>query len=79
VTDAEMWGELARGCCSRHRVVETGCATCAGQLAALERVRAIVAAADALREAVRVAIQGDGCWHVEPASLAAYDAARGAR
>jgi hypothetical protein len=78
VTDAEMWGELARGCCSRHRVAETGCATCEPQLAALERVRAIVAAADLLAEAVRRDLRYD-----TPRALAAaqdaYDAARGAR
>jgi hypothetical protein len=51
--------------------------------AELARLRAeverLTAAADALREAARAAIQGDGCWHVEPAALAAYDRARGAR
>jgi hypothetical protein len=73
VTDAEMWRELARGCCSRHRVVETGCATCAGQLAALERVRAIVAAADAMREAAEAA----QTWARLALALDAYDAARG--
>lgn len=61
MTEAD-WLALARGCCSRATAAESGCALCVGRYAAIDRLRAVVAAGDELRAAAQeLRYSGVGC------------------